>query len=85
MTKHGYLERVIMQIRSQTGHLFVYVCSLQNEIRSHCSQFTLTPTVDSMTIVRVHFDLIYNFYVYIKLVMRNHILVKFIILINFQF
>ena len=81
MIKNAYLEREIMQIRSQTGHLFA-VCLLQNGISSHCSEFILTPPVDSIIILLVHFDLIYIFYVYIKVVMQNYILVRIIIFIN---
>ena len=60
-----------------------FVCLLQNGIRSHCSEFILTPPVDRIITLRVHFDLIYYCWVYIKLLIQNYILVKIIIFIDY--
>ena len=71
-------KRENRQIR--TGYLFVFVCLLKNGIRSHCSQFTLTPPPDSIITLRVYFDLTYNCLVYIKLLMQKYILGKLLYL-----
>ena len=81
MTKNAYIEKEIMQIRSQGGHLFA-VCFFTAKWDSF-SLFSIYLDTHSIIILLVHFDLIYIYYVHIKyLVIQNYILVKVIMLFN---